>query len=315
MNQTIKSANELFNINLASKPNVVIMDRSLIAKEVETFLPTLKYHLFTEDQVIEMLEYNLSGFLDGAHFITGQRGVGKSSTVEQFYARLGVPVVRVNGHINMEISDLIGSFQLVDGSTVWNDGPLTLAAKHNAIFLLDEADAVPPEVMIGLNQINERSNFTIPETQESVELSPMFRVIYAGNTAGHGDENGEYAGTNIQNSASMDRFSFSNWSYLGPNDELEVIKRSVKMGNELDIVVRGFIAVANQTREATSEIPDISTRSLIRWVRKMVVFRGKPFKYSFDRAIGMRYPKDIQDVLNKICESCLGTDEFYGVAP
>lgn len=311
-NPNVQSVNTLYDVSLASNPNLLVVNKEQVAPEVMTFLPSVKNHLFTDDHVLELIEYQLSGFTDGALYITGERGVGKSSTVEQFYARLGIPVVRVNGHINMEISDLLGSFQLVDGNTVWCDGPLTLAAKHNAIFLLDEADAVPPEVLIGLNQVNERSEFTIPETQESVKLSETFRVIYAGNTTGYGDQNGEYSGTNVQNSASMDRFSFCHWTYLDPEDELKVVKQSCGLSDEMDVIWKSFIAVANQTRDAGSEIPDLSTRSLIRWIRKTVVFKGKPFKYSFDRAIGLRYPKDIQDVLCKICESCLGTSEFYG---
>ncbi len=309
---TQKPINDVFETTIASPVIMTIQGIDDVDPVLKPFISQTKYHKFTDERVMDLLEYHLSGFKDGSFYITGDRGVGKSSGVEQFYSRLGIPVVRVNGHANMEISDLIGMFQIVDGDTKWIDGPLTLAARHGAIFLMDEADALLPEVLIGLNQVMERSSFTIPELQEEIQLHNMFRLIFAGNTAGYGDESGEYDGTSKQNSASMDRFSFAHWVHPCMTDEMEIIRNHTGFPIEVEPFVAAAIQGACDTRKADNETPSISTRSLIRWVRKMSVFSGKPFMYSFDRAIGFRYPENVRIVMCKIMEGRMGHSEFYG---
>ncbi len=315
MNTTVTATpiNDVFSTSIQAPIKLEIQSDDLIAKEIKTWKSEIVNHKFTDERVMDLLEYHMSGFVDGSLYIAGDRGVGKSSTVEQFFARLGIPVIRVNGHANMEISDLIGMFQFVDGNTKWIDGPLTMAARHGAIFLMDEADALLPEVMIGLNQVMERSSFTIPELQEEVNLNATFRLIFAGNTAGFGDEDGEYDGTNKQNSASMDRFSFCHWDHPESIDEMVIVQSKTGFPPEMKVVVAALIGAASDTRKADAETPSISTRSLIRWVRKLSVYKNKPMQYSFDRAIGFRYPPKVREVLHKIMEGRIGTNEFYGV--
>jgi len=314
MNTTVTTTpiNDVFNTSIKAPIILEIQSDDAIAVQIKPWKSVTVDHKFTDERVMDLLEYHMSGFVDGSLYIAGDRGVGKSSTIEQFFARLGIPVIRVNGHANMEISDLIGMFQFVDGNTRWIDGPLTMAARHGAIFLMDEADALLPEVMIGLNQVMERSSFTIPELQEEVQLHDTFRLIFAGNTAGFGDESGEYDGTNKQNSASMDRFSFCYWDHPEAIDEIGIIKSKTGYPPEMEMVVAAVLKGATDTRKADAETPSISTRSLIRWVRKMCVFQTMPMQYSFDRAIGFRYPPTVRVVLHKIMEAHIGTTEFYG---
>src|SRR4051812_651055 len=60
----------------------------------------------------------------------GPKGSGKSTLFEQFFARLGVPVVSDTGYKNMTLYDLIGSKGLVNGNTVWEDGKIVAAMRY-----------------------------------------------------------------------------------------------------------------------------------------------------------------------------------------
>ena len=57
-------------------------------------------------------------------FITGLSGNGKTFSVEQACAQLNRELIRVNITIETDEDDLIGGFRLVDGNTVWHNGPV-----------------------------------------------------------------------------------------------------------------------------------------------------------------------------------------------
>ena len=70
--------------------------------------------------------------------LKGPTGAGKSRFVEYMAWRLGRPLVSVACNEDMTASDLVGRFLLDASGTRWQDGPLTLAARHGAICDLDE---------------------------------------------------------------------------------------------------------------------------------------------------------------------------------
>ena len=73
-------------------------------------------------------------------FITGLSGNGKTMMIEQVHAELKKELFRVNITIETDEDDLIGHYSLVDGKTVWQDGPVVLAMERGATLLLDEVD-------------------------------------------------------------------------------------------------------------------------------------------------------------------------------
>ena len=63
-------------------------------------------------------------------FITGLSGNGKTFGVEQACAQLGRELIRVNITIETDEDDLIGGFRLVNGNTVWHNGPVIEALER-----------------------------------------------------------------------------------------------------------------------------------------------------------------------------------------
>ena len=80
-------------------------------------------------------------------FITGLSGNGKTFSVEQACAQLGRELIRVNITIETDEDDLIGGFRLVNGETVWHNGPVIEALQRGAVLLLDEIDLASNKIL------------------------------------------------------------------------------------------------------------------------------------------------------------------------
>ena len=65
-------------------------------------------------------------------FITGLSGNGKTLSVEQACAATKRELIRVNITIETDEDDLIGGFRLVDGDTVWHNGPVIEALERGS---------------------------------------------------------------------------------------------------------------------------------------------------------------------------------------
>lgn len=299
---TVKS---LFGLNSESVLNV----RTDLEPWAQAYVPKINESFkFTNMVFNDLREFDLSGHQDGGLYIHGERGCGKSSTVEQFYARFATPVFRIAGHEGIEPSDLIGSWNIVNGDTIFQDGLLTLAARCGGVFLMDEVDACRPEILISLHMIFEcGEKLIISETGEVVPVHPKFRIVVTGNTSGNGDSSGAYVGTNALNSATLDRFNLLEWGYLSPEVEKEIIQEAVpRLPQE---VVSKLVEVANASRNGCEAI---STRSLKRWARKVVSFQKLPLKIAFDRAIGFRLQSEHREELYALCSAHFGHQAFYG---
>ena len=73
-------------------------------------------------------------------YITGLSGNGKTMMIEQICAQEKRELVRANITKETDEDDLIGGFRLIDGKTVWQNGPVIVAMERGAILLLDEVD-------------------------------------------------------------------------------------------------------------------------------------------------------------------------------
>ena len=80
-------------------------------------------------------------------FITGLSGNGKTLSVEQACAATNRELIRVNITIETDEDDLIGGFRLVNGDTVWHNGPVIEALERGAILLLDEIDLASNKIL------------------------------------------------------------------------------------------------------------------------------------------------------------------------
>ena len=138
-------------------------------------------------------------------FITGLSGNGKTFSVEQACAQTGRELIRVNITIETDEDDLIGGFRLIDGNTVWHNGPVIEALERGAVLLLDEIDLASNKILC-LQSILEGKGVFLKKIGRWVSPASGFNVIATANTKGKGSDDGRFIGTNVLNEAFLERF-------------------------------------------------------------------------------------------------------------
>lgn len=141
-------------------------------------------------------------------FITGMSGNGKTFCVEQACAQLKRELIRVNITIETDEDDLIGGFRLINGETVWHNGPVIEALERGAVLLLDEIDLASNKIMC-LQSILEGSGIFLKKIGRYVKPSNGFTIVATANTKGKGSDDGRFIGTNVLNEAFLERFALT----------------------------------------------------------------------------------------------------------
>ena len=138
-------------------------------------------------------------------FITGLSGNGKTLSVEQACAAAKRELIRVNITIETDEDDLIGGFRLIDGDTVWHNGPVIDALERGAVLLLDEIDLASNKILC-LQSVLEGKGVFLKKIGKYAKPANGFNVIATANTKGKGSDDGRFVGTNILNEAFLERF-------------------------------------------------------------------------------------------------------------
>jgi len=138
-------------------------------------------------------------------FVTGLSGNGKTFMIEQACAKSKREMFRVNITIETDEDDLLGGFRLVDGETVWFDGPVVEAMRKGAVLLLDEVDLASTKIMC-LQPVLEGKGVFLKKINEYVDCQPGFTIVATANTKGKGDETGNFIGAGVLNEAFLERF-------------------------------------------------------------------------------------------------------------
>ena len=161
-------------------------------------------------------------------YITGLSGNGKTTTVEQACAENNREFFRVNITPETSEDDLLGGFRLVNGETVWVDGPVVVAMKRGGILLLDEIDLGTIKIMC-LQPVLEGKRVFIKKTNTWVAPSEGFNIVATGNTKGRGDETGKFIGTNVMNEAMLDRIGETvEQDYPSEAVEVKIVNANLK---------------------------------------------------------------------------------------
>ena len=212
-------------------------------------------------------------------FITGLSGNGKTFGVEQACAQLKRELIRVNITIETDEDDLIGGFRLIDGNTVWHNGPVIEALERGATLLLDEIDLASNKILC-LQPILEGKGIFLKKIGKFVQPAPGFNIIATANTKGKGSDDGRFIGTNVLNEAFLERFPVTfEQDYPSPNIEKKILGRVAATVGITDI---GFINhlvdwgdIIRKTFYDGGIDEIISTRRLVHILRAYSIFGDK----------------------------------------
>jgi hypothetical protein len=212
-------------------------------------------------------------------FITGLSGNGKTFSVEQACSQLKRELIRVNITIETDEDDLIGGFRLVDGATVWHNGPVIEALQRGAVLLLDEIDLASNKILC-LQSVLEGKGVFLKKIGKFVKPAAGFNVIATANTKGKGSDDGRFIGTNVLNEAFLERFPVTfEQSYPAPATEQKILEGiALDLGVEDRDFCKRLVDWADIIRKTfydggIEEI--ISTRRLVHIIRAYSIFNDK----------------------------------------
>ena len=222
-------------------------------------------------------------------FITGMSGNGKTFSVEQACAALNRELIRVNITIETDEDDLIGGFRLVNGETVWHNGPVINALERGAVLLLDEVDLASNKILC-LQSILEGKGVYLKKTGRYVEPAKGFNVIATANTKGKGSDDGRFIGTNVLNEAFLERFALTfEQEYPTPATETKIMQRIAeaigKQDDEFCTNLANWADIIRKTFKDGGIDEVISTRRLVHIIRAYAIWgdRMKAIKVCVNR--------------------------------
>jgi len=229
-------------------------------------------------------------------FITGLSGNGKTTMVEQVCAKTGRECFRVNITKQTDEDDLLGGFRLINGNTVWQDGPVVSAMKQGGVLLLDEVDLASHNIMC-LQPVLEGKGVFLKKIGQWITPAAGFTIFATANTKGKGSEDGRFIGTGILNEAFLDRFPITmEQPYANRSTEQKIL---AKAGCEADFAMHlckwAEIIRKSFIEGAVDEI--ISTRRLVDIVRANDIFKNKEKAISFCLA---RFDDDTKEAFSNL---------------
>ena len=254
----------------AQSAQPAVTTRNLVPQKEPNFIP---FGNFTDVKKI------IASKLFYPTFITGMSGNGKTLGVEQACAALNRELIRVNITIEIDEDDLIGGFRLVNGETVWHNGPVIEALERCSVLLLDEVDLASNKILC-LQSVLEGKGLFLKKTGRYVTPKSGFNIIATANTKGKGSDDGRFIGTNVLNEAFLERFALTfEQDYPHVKTEQKILeKASASLGvldkefcehlaNWADIIRRTF------NDGGIDEV--ISTRRLVHIIRAFAIWQNR----------------------------------------
>ncbi|MPQ69279.1 AAA family ATPase [Pseudomonas sp. MWU12-2323] len=291
MTQAKKSEKAIFlhKVFGFSEPVPGFEETILIPAERSPYVPDINpEYVFDPDMVARVLR---SYAARESMMFNGEKGTGKSSFVQQFCARLNVPLMTITGGPGLDEVYLMGSKTLENGSVKSVDGVLSYCLRHGIAVLIDEIAAIKPSVLVSINDVlNGDKVITLKhhgldptvapddlaklEGSMTIKRHPRFRLFATDNTGGKMSRDPRYSGVNTQNSAVRSRFTCFKMAFMKPALELKALLGSTN--GDLPVAVGKFmieLAIRVRASFEQGEMSDtVSFRELQRWGRKSLVY-------------------------------------------
>ena len=222
-------------------------------------------------------------------YVTGLSGNGKTMMIEQACAKANKHYIRVQITPETDEDDLIGGFRLVNGETVFAEGPVIKAMKQGALLLIDELDRGSNKIMC-LQGVLEGKPVLIKKTGEIVTPAEGFNVMATANTKGKGSEDGRFIAANIIDEAFLERFTITmEQPYPSTGTEKRIIVKHMEKFNKKDLEFAELLTIWSETIRKTFEdggVDDlVSTRRLCHIVQTYSIFgdRNKAIELCVNR--------------------------------
>jgi nitric oxide reductase NorQ protein len=192
--------------------------------------------------------------------LKGPTGCGKTRLVEHMAWRLRRPLVTLSCHEDMTAADLVGRYLLDAQGTRWQDGPLTLAARHGALCYLDELVEARQDTTVVIHPLTDsRRCLPLDKKNEVVAAHPDFLLVISYNP-------GYQNVVKDLKPSTRQRFGALELTYPPPDREAEIVAHEAAADESL---ARRLVALGARTRALKGHGLDegASTRMLIHAAR------------------------------------------------
>lgn len=197
--------------------------------------------------------------------LKGPTGCGKTRFIEHMAWRLDRPLVTVACHEDLTAADLVGRWLLDGDGTRWQDGPLTLAARHGAICYLDELVEARANTTVVIHPLTDtRRMLPLAACDEVVHAHPAFQLVVSYNPGALARE---------MKPSTRQRFCAMAFAYPDPEREAGIVARE----SGLDLATASsIVAFGVRTRRLQGNGLDegASTRMLVS--AALLVLEGLP---------------------------------------
>lgn len=195
-----------------------------------------------------------------AVMLKGPTGCGKTRFVEHMAWRLKRPLVTVACHDDLSASDLTGRYLVRGGETVWQDGPLTLAARLGAICYLDEIVEARQDTVVVIHPLtDDRRVLPVDKAGELVEAAPGFQLVVSYNP-------GYQHVLKDLKPSTRQRFVSLDFDFPPPDIEARIVAHE---GGADEPMAKALVSIASRVRNlrdrGLAEVP--STRLLVATAR------------------------------------------------
>jgi cobaltochelatase CobS len=252
-------------------PTVRIGGVEIPCGEANALVPRVnEAYLFTSrgDDIVQDIVENRRMML------IGHTGSGKTSFIDQVAARANYGVLRANMNGQTTPGDFVGFWTVKGGETIWVDGVLPVAMREGYWLVIDELDFAEPSILAVLTAVLEPNGRLLLKERgnEIVEPHPSFRLFATANAAGAMSAwRHLYQGANLLNEAFLDRWRVYLFDYLSPEEETEVLLRTLPALTRPLAQTLAAIAADCRAAFAREDLASaFSTRRLIDWAELML---------------------------------------------
>jgi cobaltochelatase CobS len=257
--------------------------------------------------------------IDRGHpvMLTGPAGTGKTSWAEQVAARLKRPYVRIQCNRTTDAAELVGMTVPAGGDkgTRWQDGQLTAAVRRpGTLIAVEEPSVCRPGALLAFQSLMDGGRaLHIAETGEVVPLADGVCFVWADNTAGSGDENGAYAGTQQLNRSTIDRLGVVVlFDYMPRDNEVRAVVSRTGCSTALAGKAVDFAARTRADTSAGRLTHGVGIRRLIALAE--LITDGVPVHDAFEAAIYRGASPDDRESLRQIWAASVVASEWEKAA-
>lgn len=190
--------------------------------------------------------------------LKGPTGCGKTRFIEHMAWRLKRPLITVACHEDLSAGDLMGRWLLDSDSTRWQDGPLTLAARHGGICYLDELVEARANTTVVIHSLTDtRRMLPLAARNEIVQAHADFQLVVSYNPA---------PAVREMKASTRQRFCAMAFDYPDPVREAEIVARESGLDLARAVAITAY-GVRTRRLQGVGLDEGASTRMLVSAAR------------------------------------------------